>query len=172
MRRSALQVSRLVTKRSVHIEAKIQQLGFVLPKQPPAPKGNYMNYTKDGNIVYLAGHLPILVDGTMIKGRLGEDFTIEEGQYAARLAGLQLLASLQTACGGNLDKVEKVIRVTGFVNSTSSFTSQPAVMNGASNLFGEVFGEEIGRHTRSAVGVNVLPLGVPVEVEAIVRIRD
>lgn len=158
-------------KRSVHVEAKIQQLGFVLPQQAPAPKGNYMNYNRDGNIVYLSGHLPQLVDGTMLKGRLGEDLSIEEGQYAARLAALQLLASLQTACGGDLDKVEKIIRVTGFVNSTSSFTSQPMVMNGASDLFGQVFGVEIGRHCRSAVGVNTLPLGVPVEVEAIARIK-
>lgn len=161
-----------VLKRSVHIESTIKTLGYALPQLAPSPKGNYMNYSRDGNTIYLSGHLPQLVDGTLIKGRLGEDLTIEEGQYAAKLATLQLLASLQTACGGDLDKVEKIVRVSGFVSSTTTFTSQAMVMNGCSDLIGAIFGQDIGRHARSALGVNVLPLGVPVEIEAIVRIKN
>eukprot|EP01039_Chlorochromonas_danica_P001199 gene1199-1309_t len=160
-----------IIRRAIHVEARVKELGYALPQQAPSPKGNYTNFVMDGNLVYLSGHLPQLIDGTLIKGRLGEELTIEEGQYAARLAALQLLASLQTACGGDLDKVEKVIKLTGFVNSTKDFTSQPLVMNGCSDLIGEVFGHDVGRHARSAVGVNVLPLGVPVEIEAIIRIR-
>lgn len=157
--------------RSVHIEAKIAKLGYQLPAQPPAPKGNYMNYSKVGNLVYLSGHLPQLPDGTIIKGRLGENMTIEQGQHAARTSALQMLASLQQAAGGDLDNVKKVIRVSGFVASTNDFTAQPQVINGCSDFFGEVFGVEIARHARSALGVNVLPLGSAVEIEGIFELK-
>ncbi len=161
----------LILKRFVHIEAKIAQLGYKLPALPSAPKGSYMNYVRNGNTVYLSGHLPIPADGgPMTVGRLGENMDVEQGQAAARLAGLQLLASIKAACG-DLDKVKRVLKLTGFVNSSDTFTSQPMVMNGCSDLFGEVFGVEIGRHARSAVGVNVLPLGVAVEIEAIVEVE-
>jgi enamine deaminase RidA (YjgF/YER057c/UK114 family) len=160
-----------ILKRSIHIEAKIAKMGYQLPGSPAAPKGSYMNYVRNGNTIYLSGHLPIPADGGMVVGRLGENMTVEQGQEAARLAGLQLLASIKAACG-DLDKVKRILKLTGFVNSTSSFTSQPLVMNGCSDLFGEVFGFDIGRHARSAVGVNVLPLGVAVEIEAIVEVQE
>jgi enamine deaminase RidA (YjgF/YER057c/UK114 family) len=158
-------------KANVHIEARIIQLGYTLPALPPAPKGNYMNYSREGNIIYLSGHLPQKLDGTLIKGRLGENMTVEEGQVAARTAALQLLASMKAAVG-DLDKVQRVLRVSGFVNSTPDFTSQPMVLNGCSDFFGEVFGVEVARHARSALGVNVLPLGVAVEIEAIIKVSD
>lgn len=156
--------------RAVHIEARIAQLGHILPPLPPEPKGNYMQYSREGNVIYLSGHLPQLHDGTLIKGRLGENLTVEQGQEAAKFAGLQMLASLKVACG-DLDNVKKVLRVTGFVNSTNDFTGQATVLNGCSNLLGEVFGIEIGRHARSAMGVNVIPLGAAVEVEAIIEVK-
>ncbi len=160
-----------ILKRFVHVEAKIAKLGYALPAAPSAPKGSYMNYVRNGNTVYLSGHLPIPADGgPMVIGRLGENMDIKQGQDAAKLAGLQLLASIKAACG-DLDKVKKVLKLTGFVNSSGDFTNQPQVMNGCSDLFGEVFGFEIGRHARSAVGVNVLPLGVAVEIEAIVEVE-
>jgi enamine deaminase RidA (YjgF/YER057c/UK114 family) len=155
--------------RKVHIEERLKQLNITLPPQP-IPKGNYINFVKTGNLVYIAGSLPQPIGLPLIKGRLGENMTIEQGQEAARHAGLNMLATLQIACGGNLDKVTRVVKIVGFINSTNDFTSQATVMNGCSDLFGEVF-EAKGRHARSAIGTSVLPLGVPVEVEAIVEVE-
>ena len=151
------------------IEANLVKLGLALPPLS-LPKGNYASYVKRGNMIYLSGHLPQPSVGSLILGRLGENMNIEEGQHAAKLAGLQLISTLKEACGGDLDRIRKIIKITGFVNSASSFTSQPAVINGCSDLLGQVFGTDIGKHARSAVGVNVLPLGVPVEIEAIVEV--
>jgi enamine deaminase RidA (YjgF/YER057c/UK114 family) len=161
----------VLARRYIHVEKRIQDLGYMLPAQPAAPKGNYMNYSRVGNVIYFSGHLPILVDGTMIKGRLGHNMSIEDGHHAARIAGLQLLASAQAAVG-DLDKIKRVLRVTGFVNSSPDFTDQPKVINGCSDMFGAVFGVDIARHARSAVGVNTLPLGVAVEIEAIMEVSD
>jgi enamine deaminase RidA (YjgF/YER057c/UK114 family) len=158
-------------RRGIKIEKRIAELGYSLPPVPPEPRGSYMTYMRHGNLVYISGHLPQHVDGTLMQGRLGENLTVEEGQAAARLAGLQMMASIRGACG-DLDKVKKVIKLVGFVSSTNDFTSQATVMNGCSDLFGEVFGMEIGRHSRSALGVNVLPLGIPVEIEGIVEVED
>lgn len=175
MIRGTSQVARQVfgspISRNVHIEARIAQLGYTLPKEPPAPKGNYMGYTRRGNMIWLAGHLPQKADGTLVLGRLGENTTVEQGQEAARIATLNMLATVRAACG-DLDKVKKIIKVTGFVNSHPDFTAQPSVLNGCSDLFGEIFGTEIGRHARAALGVNTLPLGVAVEIEAIVEVSD
>ena len=159
-----------VSARSVHIEARIASLGYKLPNEPPAPKGNYMGCTKRGNTIYTAGHLPQKHDGSLILGRLGENVSVEQGQDAARVAVLNILATVKSAVG-DLDKVKKIVKITGFVNSTADFTSQPAVLNGCSDLLGEIFGVEIGRHARSALGVNVLPLGVAVEIEAIIEVE-
>lgn len=166
--RSSRNVS-AIAARNVHIEAKIASLGYTLPKDPPAPKGNYMGYTKRGNMIYTAGHLPQKADGSLILGRLGENVTVEQGQDAARVAALNILATVKSAVG-DLDKVKKIVKITGFVNSTADFTNQPAVLNGCSDILGEIFGIEIGRHARSALGVNVLPLGVAVEIEAIIEV--
>ena len=153
------------------VEEKIASMGLTLPGEPLAPKGNYMSYNISGKHVYLAGHLPQPVDGELMKGRLGENMEIEEGQLAARLCGLQMIASMKAACGGDLSKVKKIVKVVGFVASTNDFTAQPSVLNGCSDLMGEAFGIEVGRHARSALGVNVLPLGVPVEIEAVIELH-
>lgn len=116
-----------------HIEARIKELGYELPPIPPTPKGSYNNFTKRGNTLYLSGHLPQPVGGDLIKGRLGENMSIEEGQIAARFAALQMLASAKKACH-DLDNITKVIKVTGFVNSTNDFTSQATVINGCSGF--------------------------------------
>eukprot|EP00605_Chrysophyceae_sp_TOSAG23-4_P000383 GSChrysophyteH1.ASY1.ANO1.439.1 assembled CDS len=153
------------------IEDKIASMGLQLPGTPLAPKGNYMSYNISGKYVYLAGHLPQPAEGELMKGRLGEDVSLEEGAKAAQLCGLQMIASLKAATDGDLSKIKKIVKVVGFVSSTNDFTQQPAVLNGCSDLMGEAFGLEVGRHARSALGVNVLPLGVPVEIEAIVELH-
>jgi enamine deaminase RidA (YjgF/YER057c/UK114 family) len=164
------------SRRFVRVEARIVELGYILPPLPPAPQGNYMTYTRSGNMLYLAGHLPIPppIGGKaqpMLVGRLGENYTIPEGQAAARTAGLQILATIKAAVG-DLDKVKKVVKLVGFVNSTNDFSSQAQVMNGCSDLMGDVFGVEIGRHARSSLGANILPFGVPVEIEAIIEVSE
>jgi enamine deaminase RidA (YjgF/YER057c/UK114 family) len=161
-------------KRSINVEARIIALGHDLPPLPPAAAGTYMIFVRSGNMIYLSGHLPIPPpsDGrTMLIGRLGENYTIEQGQEAAKICGLQLLASMKAAVG-DLDKIKKVVKLVGFVNCTTDFTNQAQVMNGCSNLMGDVFGEKIGRHARSSLGANVLPFGVPVEIEAVVEVED
>ncbi len=155
--------------RSKHIEAKIESLGFTLPPSP-SPKGNYMPFVKSGNLVFLSGHLPQKHDGSLITGRLGDNMSVEEGQKAAQLIGLNLLSTLKVACDGDLDRVKRVVKLVAFVQCTNDFNSQPMVVNGCSDLLGTVFGPEIGRHARSAVGTNALPLGVAVEIEAVVEI--
>jgi len=153
------------------VEDKIKSMGLALPGAPLAPKGNYMSYNITGKYVYLAGHLPQPAEGELMKGRLGENMTVEQGAHAARLCGLQMVASMKAACDGDLSKVKKIVKVVGFVASTNDFTAQPSVLNGCSDFLGEAFGVEIGRHARSALGVNVLPLGVPVEIEAVIELH-
>jgi enamine deaminase RidA (YjgF/YER057c/UK114 family) len=138
-----------VISRHVHIEARLKELGITLPTFP-IPKGNYINFVQTGNLVYIAGSLPQPIGAPLITGRLGENMTIEEGQNAARHAGLNMLASLQMACDGNLDKVKRIVKINGYVSSTNDFTAQATVMNGCSDLFGDVFLEK-GRHARAAV---------------------
>ena len=121
-------------------------------------------------MLHLCGHIPQTLDGNLIKGKLGKDISVEEGYESARACGINILGTLQKELG-TLDKVKRVIKVVGFVNCTDDFTQQPAVINGASDLFGEVFGEK-GRHARSAVGSNALPLGIATEVECIVEIDE
>lgn len=123
-----------------------------------------------GNLIYTAGHLPVTPEGTVITGRVGSDLTTEEGYTAARNVGLNIIATLKAELG-DLSRVERIVKLTAFVNCVESFSAQPKVVNGASDLFGAVFGEK-GKHARSAVGVNALPLNVPVEIEAIVLVRD
>jgi enamine deaminase RidA (YjgF/YER057c/UK114 family) len=161
----------VVTKRSLHVENKIVELGYKMPAGPPLPKGNYMTYVQSGPYLYLAGHLPLPVDGDLMTGRLGENVDIESGQKAAHLCGMQMLASIKEALG-DLDRVKRVVKIVGFVNSSNDFTDQAKVLNGCSDLMGEVFGTDVGRHARSAIGTSVLPLGVPVEIEAIIEIKD
>lgn len=148
---------------------RIAELGLTLPVVA-APAGVYVPALRTGNYVYTSGQLPV-VDGKLpATGHIGSDVDLETGYDLARTAGLNALAAIAGVIG-DLDKVVRVVKVTGFVNSADDFTQQPSVINGVSELYGEIFGDR-GQHTRSAVGVNTLPLGTPVEVEVIVEVED
>lgn len=149
------------------VEAKLAELGLALPTAA-APVAAYVPVVVAGDMAYVSGQISF-VDGVLVKGRLGEDVSLDEGYGAARGCGLMILAQLKAALG-SLDRVERVVKLGGFVNCTGDFTDQPKVVNGASELMVAVFGEA-GRHARSAVGVPALPLGVAVEVDAIVSLR-
>lgn len=148
------------------IETKLADLGISLP-EPAAPVAAYVPVVVAGGLAHVSGQLPF-IDGKLVTGRLGEDVSLEDGYAAARACGLMILAQLKAAIG-SLDKVERVVKLGGFVNSTGSFTDQPKVVNGASELMAQVF-DAAGKHARSAVGVPVLPLGAAVEVDAIFAI--
>lgn len=139
---------------------------------PPAakPVANYVSAVRTGNLVYLSGHGPLRNDGTMITGKVGADLTPEEGYEAARRVALGLLGSLKAEIG-NLDKVRRVVKLLGMVNCTPDFIDQPKVINGASDLLVKVFGDK-GKHARSAVGMNSLPMNISVEIEMIVEVED
>lgn len=150
------------------IETRLAELGIDLP-QASAPAANYVPFVQDGNTLYVSGQIPIGPDG-MLKGKLGDDYSVEQGAAAARTCGLALLAQVRMACGGDLDRLDQVLKLTGFVNSTPDFGDQPKVVNGASDLMVEILGDR-GRHSRSAVSAASLPFGVAVEVEGIFRLK-
>ena len=147
------------------IASRIKELGIELPNAA-APAANYVPYILSGNQVFIAGQIPIWNGELTGLGKLGSNLSIEEGAKIARICGLNLLAQLEVACDGDLDRVSRVIKLGGFVNCIDSFTEQPEVVNGASDLMVEVFGN-IGRHSRFAVGVGSLPRGVAVEVDGV-----
>lgn len=150
------------------IQARLREKGIVLPTAP-TPLANYVPYIVTGNLVFIAGQ-GTLVDGELhYIGRVGQELTIEEGYQAARLCALNILAQVNAACGGDLDRVARVVKVQGFVNSAPDFYLQPRVINGASDLFVDVFGDA-GKHARFAVGAPVLPGNIAVEVDAVVEI--
>lgn len=149
------------------IEARLAELGVTLP-QPPAPVASYVPFVQTGALVHVSGQVSMSADGG-VKGRLGQNLDLEAGQRAARLCALNLIAQLKAACGGDLDRVRRVVKLGGFVNVTPEFDPIPAVVNGCSDLFVEVFGDA-GRHARSAVGVANLPLGFAVEVDGVFEI--
>lgn len=149
------------------IDARLAELGLVLP-EPAAPVASYVPVVIAGGFAHVSGQLPF-IDGRIVTGRLGEDVSLEAGIEAAQACGVMILAQLKAALG-SLGRVEQVVKLGAFVNSTGSFTDQPKVANGASELMAAVFGEA-GRHARSAVGVPVLPLGAAVEVDALVAVR-
>ena len=149
------------------IEARLQELGIVLP-EAAAPVASYVPVAVQGGFAHVSGQLPF-IDGELVTGRLGEDISVEAGTAAAHACGLMILAQLKAA--GVLEKVERVVKLGGFVSSTAEFTDQPKVINGASDLMLDVFGE-IGKHARAAVGVPALPLGAAVEVDAIIALAD
>ncbi|MDP5084937.1 MAG: RidA family protein [Yoonia sp.] len=150
------------------IETKLAELGVTLP-DAPAPAANYVPYVIAGDLVYVSGQLPATADG-MIKGKLGDDLTAEEGAVAAKACAISLLAQLKAACGGDIDRLERVVKLVGFVNSTADFPDQPKVINGASDFMVAALGDK-GRHARSAVSAASLPFGVAVEIEAIFQIK-
>ena len=150
-------------------EARLSELGIELPPAPK-PAGVYKPIVIAGNMAYLSGHGPMKHDTSMITGRLGLDMDVEAGYEAARYTGMGLLATLQTNLG-SLDKVKRLVKLLGLVRSTDGFDKQPAVINGCSELFRDVFGEENGVAARSALGTNALPGGIAVEIEAIFEIE-
>ena len=150
------------------INARLQKLGIELP-EAPAPVANYVPYITTDNLVFISGQIPFLEGEIKYPGKLGENISVADAQKAARLCGINLLAQLKNACGGDLDRVIQVIKLIGFVNGTPDFTDQALVVNGASDLMFEVF-QENGKHARAAVGCIALPLGAAVEVDAIFEI--
>lgn len=149
------------------IYEKLQALNITLPPVS-APAAAYVMYARSGNTVYLSGHIA-KKDGKPWVGQLGKNITTEEGRQAARAVAIDLLASLQAACDGDLNRVQRIVKVMSLVNSTGDFTEQHLVTNGASELFGEIFGER-GKHARSAFGVAQIPLGACVEIELIAEV--
>ena len=150
------------------IDQRLEELEITLP-EPAAPVASYVPAVEHGGLIHVSGQISFRDDGSLITGRLGESLDVDAGIAAARRCGIMLLAQLKAALG-SLDRVERIVKLGVFVNSAPNFTDQPKVANGASELMQQVFGEP-GRHARSAVGVASLPLGVAVEVDAIVAVR-
>jgi enamine deaminase RidA (YjgF/YER057c/UK114 family) len=151
------------------IEKRLTELGITLPP-PGAPAGNYVPFVVVGDLAFMAGQVAREAGKMKYTGKVGRDVSIEDGQAAARLCAVNLLAQLKAACGGDLDRVERCVRLGGFVNSPPDFFDHPQVINGASDLMVAVFGER-GQHARAAVGVSALPLDSAVEVEAVFQLN-
>lgn len=151
------------------IDAKLKELGIELPT-PPAPVASYVPYVRTGNLVFVSGQVTLGPKGLEYVGIVGKDFTTAEGQAAAKLCAINVIAQVKAALDGDLDRVKRCVKVTGFVNAVPGYAEHPEVINGASNLFGDVFGEA-GRHARAAVGAGSLPRNVAVEVEAIFEVE-
>ncbi len=153
---------------SGRIEKKLQELGITLPT-PMAPLANYVPFVRAGDLVVVSGQVPVVDGKIAVAGKVGDGLTIEQGQHAARLCFINVLVHLKSACGGDLDRVQQVVRLGGFIAAPASFTQHAQVMNGASDLAVAVFGEA-GRHARAAVGAPSLPLDAAVDVEGLFRI--
>jgi len=152
----------------MNIQTKLEELGLSLPKVA-APAANYVPYVISGNMIYVSGQIPFLNGEKMHMGRVGDDLSVEEGAGAAQACALNILAQVNEAVEGDWSKVKRCVKLGGFVNSTADFTDQPLVINGASNLIGNVMGET-GKHARFAVSAPSLPLGVAVEIDAVFEI--
>jgi len=146
----------------------LEKLGTELPAGLP-PVGNYLEAVRTGDLLFLAGHGPVRVDGTMVTGKVGADLDLDAAREAARLAALNLVATVRRELG-SLDAVRRIVKVLGMVNCASGFSQTPAVIDGCSDVLLEIFGENIGRHARSAVGMAELPFNISVEIEMIVEI--
>ena len=152
----------------MNIENKLRELKIELPNAPD-PVGAYVAFKKINNLLFISGQLPISKDGKMIKGKIGKDLTLEDGQKASKLCIINILAQAKKALGEDLNKVKNCVKITGFVNSTDDFKDQPKVINPASDTLAAVF-ENKGKHARAAVSTNSLPLGASVEIDAIFEI--
>ena len=152
----------------MNINNKLSELKILLPKAPD-PVGAYVAFKKVGNLLFISGQLPIASDGKILKGKIGKDLTLEDGQEASRLCVINILAQLKKSLDGDLNRVKNCIKITGFVNSNDDFKDQPKVINPASEILSSLFGEK-GKHARAAVSVNSLPLGASVEIDAIFEI--
>ncbi len=152
----------------MRIEDRLKELDITLPT-PPAPVASYVPYVVSGNLVYISGQVTIAADGLKYVGTVGREISLEDGKAAARLCAVNVIAQAKAACGGDLERVKRVVKVTVFVNAVPGFTQHPEVANGASDLFVAVFGDA-GRHARAAVGAGSLPRNVATEVEAVIEI--
>ena len=150
------------------VENKLKELNIELPKAPD-PVGAYVAFKKINNLLFISGQLPIASNGKMIKGKIGKNLTLEDGQAASKLCVMNILAQTKKALNGDLNKVKNCVKITGFVNSTDSFKDQPKVINPASETLSVVFGDK-GKHTRVAISTNSLPLDAAVEIDAIFEI--
>jgi enamine deaminase RidA (YjgF/YER057c/UK114 family) len=150
------------------VESRLKDLNIVLPT-PPSPVASYVPYVISGKNVYISGQVTLTQEGLKYVGTVGKELTLDDGKAAARLCGLNVIAQARDACGGDLERVRRVVKVTVFVNAVPGFTQHPEVANGASDLFVEVFGDA-GKHARAAVGAGSLPRNVATEVEAILEI--
>jgi len=150
------------------VEARLKDLGLILP-EAAAPAANYVPFVVEGGLVHISGQLPMGPDGLAYQGKVGVDVSEEDATKAAELCGLNIIAQLKAACGGDLSRVKRIIRLGGFVNCADGFGNQPAIINGASNLMVAAFGD-LGRHSRAAVGTNALPFNAAVEIDAIAAI--
>lgn len=155
---------------SGQIDSRLKALGIDVP-QAAAPVANYVGWARTGSLVVVSGQIPLKDGKVATTGLLGRDVSVEDGTAAARQCAINIIAQVRAACGGDLDKVVRIVRLGGFVACTPDFTDHPKVINGASDLMVEVFGDA-GRHARAAVGCPSLPLNAAVEVEALVEIRD
>ena len=150
------------------IEERLKNLNIILPPAP-APAANYVPYVITNKLIFISGQIP-LIDGEMIQGKVGEDTEVETAVKAARACGLAIIAQLNEATNSRLDSISRIVKLGGFVNCVDTFTKQPEIINGASDLMVEVFGER-GKHARSAVGMASLPIGIAVEIELIVEVE-
>jgi len=150
------------------ISENLKKLNIELPKAPD-PVGAYVAYKISNNFLYISGQLPIGLDGKIIKGKIGKELTLEQGQEASKLCVLNILAQAKKAMNGDLNKIKGCVKITGYVNSVDDFIDQPKIINPASETLAAVFGNN-GKHTRAAVSSNSLPLGIPVEIDAIFEI--
>jgi len=150
------------------VDKRLAELGITLPT-PAAPAANYVPFVQSGNLVFVSGQITMMDGELKYVGTVGDDLSTDDGYQAARICAINLLAQVKIACGGDLDRVKRVVKLGGFVNCTADFTDQPKVINGASDLLGEVFGDA-GKHARFAVGAPSLPLGIAVEVDGIFEI--
>ncbi|MBT91667.1 MAG: hypothetical protein CMI82_00235 [Candidatus Pelagibacter sp.] len=151
------------------IQNKLRELNISIP-DAPAPVGDYVAFKKINNFLFISGQLPISSDGKIIKGKIGKDLTLEDGQKASKLCIINILAQVRKALNGDLNKVKNCIKITGFVNSSDDFKDQPKVINPASKILSTIFGDN-GKHTRAAISANALPLGVAVEIDAIFQVE-
>jgi enamine deaminase RidA (YjgF/YER057c/UK114 family) len=151
------------------IENNINKLGITIP-DGPAPVGAYVAFKIVNKLLFISGQISVDSNGRFIKGKVGKDIDLKKGQEAAKLCAINIIAQAKKACSGDLEKISSCIKLTGFVNSSDEFIDQPKVINGASELISAVFGEN-GKHTRAAISVNSLPLGVSVEIDAIFELK-
>jgi len=151
-------------------EERLKERNIMLP-QPATPLANYVGAVRVGNLMFVSGHGPLRVDGKpSARGKVGRELTVEQGYQVAREVGLALLATIRASVG-SLDRIKRVVKVLGMVNSAEGFGDQPRVVNGFSDLMVEVFGDAIGKHARSAVGMAELPMGIPVEIEMVLEVE-